>query len=241
MEFSIKRVFLLFKRLFAIHKIGLIASVFVVFLMGITYHLFDIDNFLLFYFISIVGIIFAHNDYTLNKERSPIFDLTFPASCLEKYITSLLFIFVVWNACLLFGIFLSIPVSNLLIGNPINLLQSWEKFVALLSPQNWLLIDHFSVLFLLSLAYACSVFFKKNSYFKFLIIGFAFVGLNVLNMVLFDCNPDMMYDFIYEDEAFLDYFNTMSEIMHQYMPILLTIASIFLFVVTYFRLKEERV
>lgn len=241
MEFSIKRVFLLFKRLFAIHKMGLIASVSVLFLMGCIFPLFDMDNLMLIYFVSIGAFIFTYNDVASNKERSLISDLTLPASCLEKYITSLLFIFVVWNACLLFGIFLSIPVSNLLIGNPINLLQSWEKFVALLSPQNWLLIDHFSVLFLLSLAYACSVFFKKNSYFKFLIISFAFVGLNVLNMVLFDCYPYMMYDFIYEDEAFLDYFNTMSEIMHQYMPILLTIASIFLFVVTYFRLKEKRV
>ena len=241
MEFSIKRVFLLFKRLFAIYKIGLIASVFVVFLMGITYHLFDIDNFLLYYFISIVVIISAHNDVASNKERSPIFDLTFPASCLERYITSLLFIFVVWNACLLFGTFLSIPVLNFLIGNPINLLQSWEKFVALLSPQNWRLMDYFSVFFLLSLAYACSVFFKKNSSFKFMIIGFAFVGLNILNITLLGCNPLMMYDFIYDDRAFLDYFNTMSQIMHQYMPIALTIASIFLFVLTYFRMKEERV
>lgn len=241
MEFSIKRVFLLFKRLFAIYKIGLIASVFVVFLMGITYHLFDIDNFLLYYFISIVVIISAHNDVASNKERSPIFDLTFPASCLERYITSLLFIFVVWNACLLFGTFLSIPVLNFLIGNPINLLQSWEKFVALLSPQNWRLMDYFSVFFLLSLAYACSVFFKKNSSFKFMIIGFAFVGLNILNITLLGCNPLMMYDFIYDDRAFLDYFNTMSQIMHQYMPIALTIASIFLLVLSYFRLKEERV
>lgn len=241
MEFSIKRVFLLFKRLFAIYKIGLIASVFVVFLMGITYHLFDIDNFLLYYFISIVVIISAHNDVASNKERSPIFDLTFPASCLERYITSLLFIFVVWNACLLFGTFLSIPVLNFLIGNPINLLQSWEKFVALLSPQNWRLMDYFSVFFLLSLAYACSVFFKKNSSFKFMIISFAFVGLNILNITLLGCNPLMMYDFIYENEPFLDYFNTMSQIMHQYMPIALTIASIFLLVLTYFRLKEERV
>ena len=241
MEFSIKRVFLLFKRLFAIYKIGLIASVFVVFLMGITYHLFDIDNFLLYYFISIVVIISAHNDVASNKERSPIFDLTFPASCLERYITSLLFIFVVWNACLLFGTCLSIPVLNFLIGNPINLLQSWEKFVALLSPQNWRLMDYFSVFFLLSLAYACSVFFKKNSSFKFMIIGFAFVGLNILNITLLGCNPLMMYDFIYDDRAFLDYFNTMSQIMHQYMPIALTIASIFLLVLSYFRLKEERV
>lgn len=241
MEFSIKRVFLLFKRLFAIHKIGLIASVSVLFLMGCIFPLFDMDNLMLFYFVSIGAFIFTYNDVASNKERSLISDLTLPASCLEKYITSLLFIFVVWNVCLLFGIFLSIPVSNLLIGNPINLLQSWEKFVALISPQNWPLMDHFSVLFLLSLAYACSIFFKKNASFKFLIIAFAFVGLNVLNMVLFDCNPLFMYDFIYEDEAFLDYFNTMSEIMHQYIPILLTIASIFLFVVTYFRLKEERV
>ncbi len=241
MEFSIKRVFLLFKRLFAIHKIGLIASVSVLFLMGCIFPLFDMDNLMLIYFISIGAFIFTYNDVASNKERSLISDLTLPASCLEKYITSLLFIFVVWNACLLFGIFLSIPVSNLLIGNPINLLQSWEKFVALISPQNWLLMDHFSVLFLLSLAYACSIFFKKNASFKFLIIGFAFVGLNVLNMALFDCYPYMMYDFIYENEPFLDYFNTMSEIMHQYIPILLTIASIFLFVVTYFRLKEKRV
>ena len=241
MEFSIKRVFLLFKRLFAIHKIGLIASVSVLFLMGCIFLLFDMDNLLLFYFISMGSFIFTYNDVASNKEGSLIFDLTLPASCLERYITSLLFIFVVWNACLLFGIFLSIPVSNLLIGNPINLLQSWEKFVALILPQNWLLIDHFSVLSLLSLAYACSVFFKKNSSFKFMIIGFAFVGLNILNITLLGCNPLMMYDFIYDDRAFLDYFNTMSEIMHQYMPIALTIASIFLLVLSYFRLKEERV
>ncbi|MED9962302.1 MAG: hypothetical protein U0J38_04000, partial [Bacteroidales bacterium] len=83
-------------------------------------------------------------------------------------------------------------------------------------------------------------FFKKNASLKTLVVILVFAGLSFLNTNLVDCNPLFMYDFIYENEPFLDYFNTMSEIMHQYMPILLIIASIFLFVLTYFRMKEER-
>jgi hypothetical protein len=247
MELSIRRLTLLYKRLFAIKGLELLA-------LAITYFLLccffpwickivgDIvlDVCEMTYFILLWTFIVTQNDFNVNKENSLLAQLNLPASCLEKYILSFTYIFVLLNGALLFALFLSIPISNLLIGNPTNLIESWQYFISFLFLKNWVLIDHFSLLFIFALTFFCSYFFKKNASLKTLVVILVFVGLSFLNTNLVDCNPLFMYDFIYENEPFLDYFNTMSEIMHQYMPILLTIASIFLFVLTYFRIKEER-
>lgn len=247
MELSIRRLSLLYKRLFAIKGLELLS-------LAITYFLLccffpwilkivgDIvlDVCEMTYFILLWTFIVTQNDFNVNKEISLLAQLNLPASCLEKYILSFTYIFVLLNGALLFALFLSIPISNLLIGNPTNLIESWQYFISFLSLKNWGLIDHFSLLFIFALTFFCSYFFKKNASLKTMIVILVFAGLSFLNTNLVDCNPLFMYDFIYENEPFLDYFNTMSEIMHQYMPILLTIASIFLFVLTYFRMKEER-
>lgn len=247
MELSIRRLSLLYKRLFAIKGLELLS-------LAITYFLLccffpwilkivgDIvlDVCEMTYFILLWTFIVTQNDFNVNKENSLLAQLNLPASCLEKYILSFTYIFVLLNGALLFALFLSIPISNLLIGNPTNLIESWQYFISFLFLKNWVLIDHFSLLFIFALTFFCSYFFKKNASLKTLVVILAFAGLSFLNTNLVDCNPLFMYDFIYENEPFLDYFNTMSEIMHQYMPILLTIASIFLFVLTYFRMKEER-
>lgn len=248
MELSIRRLSLLYKRLFAIKGLELLS-------LAITYFLLccffpwilkivgDIvlDVCEMTYFILLWTFIVTQNDFNVNKENSLLAQLNLPASCLEKYILSFTYIFVLLNGALLFALFLSIPISNFLIGNPTNLIESWQYFISFLSLKNWVLIDHFSLLFIFALTFFCSYFFKKNASLKTIIVILAFAGLSFLNTNLVDCNPLFMYDFIYENEPFLDYFNTMSEIMHQYMPILLIIASIFLFVLTYFRMKEERV
>lgn len=247
MELSIRRLSLLYKRLFAIKGLELLS-------LAITYFLLccffpwilkivgDIvlDVCEMTYFILLWTFIVTQNDFNVNKENSLLAQLNLPASCLEKYILSFTYIFVLLNGALLFALFLSIPISNLLIGNPTNLIESWQYFISFFSLKNWVFIDHFSLLFIFALTFFCSYFFKKNASLKTLVVILAFAGLSFLNTNLVDCNPLFMYDFIYENEPFLDYFNTMSEIMHQYMPILLTIASIFLFVLTYFRMKEER-
>lgn len=247
MELSIRRLSLLYKRLFAIKGLELLS-------LAITYFLLccffpwilkivgDIvlDVCEMTYFILLWTFIVTQNDFNVNKENSLLAQLNLPASCLEKYILSFTYIFVLLNGALLFALFLSIPISNFLIGNSTNLIESWQYFISFLSLKNWVLIDHFSLLFIFALTFFCSYFFKKNASLKTIIVILAFAGLSFLNTNLVDCNPLFMYDFIYENEPFLDYFNTMSEIMHQYMPILLTIASIFLFVLTYFRMKEER-
>jgi len=247
MELSIRRLSLLYKRLFAIKGLELLA-------LAITYFLLccffpwirkivgDIELYFfeMTYFIILWTFIVTQNDFNVNKENSLLAQLNLPASCLEKYILSFTYIFVLLNGALLFALFLSIPISNFLIGNPTNLIESWQYFISFLSLKNWGLIDHFSLLFIFALTFFCSYFFKKNASLKTLVVILVFVGLSFLNTYLVDCNPLFMYDFIYDDEPFLDYFNTMSEIMHQCMPILLTIASIFLFVLTYFRIKEER-
>lgn len=247
MELSIRRLSLLYKRLFAIKGLELLV-------LAITYFLLccffpwilkivgdiELDVCEMTYFILLWTFIVTQNDFNINKENSLLAQLNLPASCLEKYILSFTYIFVLLNGALLFALFLSIPISNLLIGNPTNLIESWQYFISFLSLKNWGLIDHFSLLFIFALTFFCSYFFKKNASLKTIIVILAFAGLSFLNTNLVDCNPLFMYDFIYENETFLDYFNTMSEIMHQYMPILLTIASIFLFVLTYFRMKEER-
>lgn len=248
MELSIRRLSLLYKRLFAIKGLELLA-------LAITYFLLccffpwickivgDIELYFfeMTYFIILWTNIVMQNNFNFNKENSLLAQLNLPASCLEKYILSFTYIFVLLNGALLFALFLSIPINNLLLGNPTNLIESWQYFISFLSLKNWGLIDHFSLLFIFALTFFCSYFFKKNASLKTIIVILAFAGLSFLNTYLVDCNPLFMYDFIYENEPFLDYFNTMSEIMHQYMPILLTIASIFLFVLTYFRMKEERV
>lgn len=248
MELSIRRLSLLYKRLFAIKGLELLALAITYFLLccffpwihkivgGIELYFFEMT-----YFIILWTFIVTQNDFNVNKENSLLAQLNLPASCLEKYILSFTYVFVLLNGALLFALFLSIPISNLLIGNPTNLIESWQYFISFLSLKNWVLIDHFSLLFIFALTFFCSYFFKKNASLKTLVVILVFAGLSFLNTYLVDCNPLFMYDFIYDDEPFLDYFNTMSEIMHQYMPILLTIASIFLFVVTYFRLKERRV
>lgn len=247
MELSIRRLSLLYKRLFAIKGLELLA-------LAITYFLLccffpwihkivggiELDVCEMTYFIILWTFIVTQNDFNVNKENSLLAQLNLPASCLEKYILSFTYIFVLLNGALLFALFLSIPMNNLLIGNPTTLIESWQYFISFLSLKNWGLIDHFSLLFIFALTFFCSYFFKKNASLKTIIVILAFAGLSFLNTYLVDCNPLFMYDFIYENEPFLDYFNTMSEIMHQYMPILLTIASIFLFVLTYFRMKEER-
>ncbi|MBO5844067.1 MAG: hypothetical protein J6Q96_04290 [Bacteroidales bacterium] len=247
MELSIRRLSLLYKRLFAIKSLELLA-------LAITYFLLccffpwirkivggiELDVCEMTYFVLLWTFIVTQNDFNVNKENSLLAQLNLPASCLEKYILSFTYIFVLLNGALLFALFLSIPISNLLIGNPTNLIESWQYFISFLSLKNWGLIDHFSLLFIFALTFFCSYFFKKNASLKTLVVILVFAGLSFLNTYLVDCNPLFMYDFIYENEPFLDYFNTMSEIMHQYMPILLTIASIFLFVLTYFRMKEER-
>lgn len=247
MELSIRRLSLLYKRLFAIKGLELLA-------LAITYFLLccffpwihkiigdiELDVCEMTYFILLWTFIVTQNDFNVNKENSLLAQLNLPASCLEKYILSFTYIFVLLNGALLFALFLSIPINNLLLGNPTNLIESWQYFISFLSLKNWGLIDHFSLLFIFALTFFCSYFFKKNASLKTLVVILAFAGLSFLNTNLVDCNPLFMYDFIYENEPFLDYFNTMSEIMHQYMPILLTIASIFLFVLTYFRIKEER-
>lgn len=247
MELSIRRLSLLYKRLFAMKGLELLV-------LAITYFLLccffpwilkiigdiELDVCEMTYFILLWTIIVTQNDFNVNKENSLLAQLNLPASCLEKYILSFTYIFVLLNGTLLFALFLSIPISNLLIGNPTNLIESWQYFISFLSLKNWGLIDHFSLLFIFALTFFCSYFFKKNASLKTLVVILVFAGLSFLNTYLVDCNPLFMYDFIYENEPFLDYFNTMSEIMHQYMPILLTIASIFLFVLTYFRMKEER-
>lgn len=247
MELSIRRLSLLYKRLFAIKGLELLS-------LAITYFLLccffpwilkivgDIvlDVCEMTYFILLWTFIVTQNDFNVNKENSLLAQLNLPASCLEKYILSFTYIFVLLNGALLFALFLSIPISNFLIGNPTNLIESWQYFISFLSLKNWVLIDHFSLLFIFALTFFCSYFFKKNASLKTIIVILAFAGLSFLNTNLVDCNPLFMYDFIYENEPFLDYFNTMSEIMHQCMPILLTIVSIFLFVLTYFRIKEER-
>ena len=247
MELSIRRLSLLYKRLFAIKGLELLA-------LAITYFLLccffpwirkivgDIELYFfeMTYFIILWTFIVTQNDFNVNKENSLLAQLNLPASCLEKYILSFTYIFVLLNGALLFALFLSIPISNFLIGNPTNLIESWQYFISFLSLKNWGLIDHFSLLFIFALTFFCSYFFKKNASLKTLVVILVFVGLSFLNTYLVDCNPLFMYDFIYDDEPFLDYFNTMSEIMHQCMPILLTIASLFLFVLTYFRKKEER-
>lgn len=248
MELSIRRLTLLYKRLFAIKGLELLV-------LAITYFLLccffpwilkiidgiELDVCEMTYFIVLWTIIVTQNDFNVNKENSLLAQLNLPASCLEKYILSFTYIFVLLNGTLLFALFLSIPISNFLIGNSTNLIESWQYFISFLSLKNWVLIDHFSLLFIFALTFFCSYFFKKNASLKTIIVILVFAGLSFLNTNLVDCNPLFMYDFIYENEPFLDYFNTMSQIMHQYMPILLTIASIFLFVLTYFRMKEERV
>lgn len=235
MELSIRRLSLLYKRLFAIKGLELLV-------LAITYFLLccffpwilkivgDIvlDVCEMTYFILLWTFIVTQNDFNINKENSLLAQLNLPASCLEKYILSFTYIFVLLNGALLFALFLSIPINNLLIGNPTNLIESWQYFISFLSLKNWGLIDHFSLLFIFALTFFCSYFFKKNASLKTLVVILVFAGLSFLNTYLVDCNPLFMYDFIYENEPFLDYFNTMSEIMHQYMPILLTIASIFL-------------
>lgn len=247
MELSIRRLSLLYKRLFAIKGLELLALAITYFLLccffpwihkivgGIELYFFEMT-----YFIILWTFIVTQNDFNVNKENSLLAQLNLPASCLEKYILSFTYFFVLLNGALLFALFLSIPISNLLIGNPTNLIESWQYFISFLSLKNWGLIDHFSLLFIFALTFFCSYFFKKNASLKTIIVILVFAGLSFLNTYLVDCNPLFMYDFIYENEPFLDYFNTMSEIMHQCMPILLTIASIFLFVLTYFRMKEER-
>lgn len=247
MELSIRRLSLLYKRLFAIKGLELLVLAILYFLLccffpWICKIVGDIvlDVCEMTYFILLWTIIVTQNDFNVNKENSLLAQLNLPASCLEKYILSFTYFFVLLNGALLFALFLSIPISNLLIGNPTNLIESCQYFISFLSLKNWGLIDHFSLLFIFALTFFCSYFFKKNASLKTIIVILAFAGLSFLNTYLVDCNPLFMYDFIYDDRAFLDYFNTMSEIMHQYMPILLTIASIFLFVLTYFRIKEER-
>ena len=248
MELSIRRLSLLYKRLFAIKGLELLSLAITYFLLCCFFPwiLKIVGDIVLdvcetTYFILLWTFIVTQNDFNVNKENSLLAQLNLPASCLEKYILSFTYIFVLLNGALLFALFLSIPISNLLIGNPTNLIESWQYFISFLSLKNWGLIDHFSLLFIFALTFFCSYFFKKNASLKTLVVILAFAGLSFLNTNLVDCNPLFMYDFIYENEPFLDYFNTMSEIMHQYMPILLTIASIFLFVLTYFRMKEERV
>ena len=248
MELSIRRLTLLYKRLFAIKGLELLVLAITYFLLCCFFSWIrkivdgiELDVCETTYFILLWTFIVTQNDFNVNKENSLLAQLNLPASCLEKYILSFTYIFVLLNGALLFALFLSIPISNLLIGNPTNLIESWQYFISFLSLKNWVLIDHFSLLFIFALTFFCSYFFKKNASLKTLVVILAFAGLSFLNTYLVDCNPLFMYDFIYENEPFLDYFNTMSEIMHQYMPILLTIASIFLFVLTYFRMKEERV
>lgn len=247
MELSIRRLSLLYKRLFAMKGLELLVLAINYFLLccffpWILKIIGDIELYFfeMTYFIILWTIIVTQNDFNVNKENSLLAQLNLPASCLEKYILSFTYIFVLLNGALLFALFLSIPINNLLIGNPTNLIESWQYFISFLFLKNWVLIDHFSLLFIFALTFFCSYFFKKNASLKTLVVILAFAGLSFLNTNLVDCNPLFMYDFIYENEPFLDYFNTMSEIMHQYMPILLTIASIFLFVLTYFRMKEER-
>jgi hypothetical protein len=247
MELSIRRLSLLYKRLFAMRGLDLLTQTILYFLLccffpWILKIIGDIELYFfeMTYFIILWTNIVMQNNFNFNKENSLLAQLNLPASCLEKYILSFTYIFVLLNGALLFALFLSIPISNLLIGNPTNLIESWQYFISFLSLKNWVLIDHFSLLFIFALTFFCSYFFKKNASLKTLVVILAFAGLSFLNTYLVDCNPLFMYDFIYENEPFLDYFNTMSEIMHQYMPILLTIASIFLFVLTYFRMKEER-
>lgn len=247
MELSIRRLSLLYKRLFAIKGLELLVLAITYFLLccffpWILKIIGDIELYFfeMTYFIILWTNIVMQNNFNFNKENSLLAQLNLPASCLEKYILSFTYIFVLLNGALLFALFLSIPISNFLIGNPTNLIESWQYFISFLSLKNWGLIDHFSLLFIFALTFFCSYFFKKNASLKTMIVILAFAGLSFLNTNLVDCNPLFMYDFIYDDEPFLDYFNTMSQIMHQYMPILLTIASIFLFVLTYFRIKEER-
>lgn len=247
MELSIRRLSLLYKRLFAIKGLELLAIAITYFLLCCFFHWIrkiiggiELDVCEMTYFILLWMFIVTQNDFNINKENSLLAQLNLPASCLEKYILSFTYIFVLLNGALLFALFLSIPINNLLIGNPTNLIESWQYFISFLSLKNWGLIDHFSLLFIFALTFFCSYFFKKNASLKTIIVILVFAGLSFLNTNLVDCNPLFMYDFIYENEPFLDYFNTMSEIMHQCMPILLTIASIFLFVLTYFRIKEER-
>lgn len=247
MELSIRRLSLLYKRLFAMKGLELLVLAITYFLLccffpWILKIIGDIELYFfeMTYFIILWTNIVMQNDFNINKENSLLAQLNLPASCLEKYILSFTYIFVLLNGALLFALFLSIPISNFLIGNPTNLIESWQYFISFLSLKNWGLIDHFSLLFIFALTFFCSYFFKKNASLKTIIVILVFAGLSFLNTNLVDCNPLFMYDFIYENEPFLDYFNTMSEIMHQYMPILLTIASIFLFVLTYFRIKEER-
>ncbi len=240
MEFNLKRMLFVLKRTCMLYFKDMLHSCITLFAFGILApKLFGSEMLIAMYgFITLIILAqFSFREYKTKQGRTAI--LLLPASNLEKYISEILFIMFVYPAVLEF-----FTLTGLMMGDLIFLNTD-----AMLSDFNFMLkqsigYEYWDFVFMLFGIAGCFVLFFGSLLFKrfsavkmFAIFCVGMVGMIVFTLEMYSPENMQWYDSLFAQE----YINVFGNIMDLYLPWAGGISAVFFIVITYLRLKEERV
>ena len=240
MEFNLKRMSLVLKRMCMLYFKDLLHLFIVLCAIGVlTPILFGRETLVNIYGTVVFVILaqFSFREYKTKQGRTAI--LLLPASNSEKYVAEILFLMLVYPVVLGFA-----SLAGLMIGDLVflkaNTLTSDLDFMLkrLLGYEYW---DFGLSIFGTACCFALlfgSLLFKRFSAIKIL----AIFCVGMVGMVTFSMKMYSPENIQWANSQFAqEYFNVFGNIMDLYLPWAGGISAVFFMVITYLRLKEERV
>lgn len=239
MEFNLKRMLLVLKRMCMLYFKDLLYLFVVLFAIGVlTPKLFGRETLVFIYGFIVLVILaqFSFREYKTKQGRTAI--LLLPASNFEKYVAEILFIMLVYPVVL--GI---ASLTGLMAGDLVFL-----KANTIISDLNFMLkqllgYEYWDFGFLLIGTASCfalffgSLLFKRFSALKmFAIFCVGMVGVVVFGVEMYSPESMQWYDSRFAQE----YINVFGNIMDLYLPWAVGISAVFFIVIAYLRLTEER-
>ena len=249
MEFSFRRLFFAIKRLFVTDSKDIYYNALVLLALGAATPL--IQRVILNFDYSTMAFVYAcimifsciaiksFGDFKTNAKRSV--GILLPCSVLEKYLAEFIYVFVIKNVCLLAALFVSVPLGNLIAGSANNITADFECVISALTMQNF--PKEISILLISScfVYFFGSLFFKKLSLLKtYLVVQI--IGIFILASVAqFLVSEVTILQMVEQSEYFMDFYYAFFTTMLDYVFWTSVVIMVFFIIITFFRLKEERI
>lgn len=240
MELNLKRLFLLLKRMCLIYSRNLLYLFVVLLAIGIlTPDIFGRTSLICIYSFILLIILaqFSFREYKTKQGRTAI--LLLPASTLEKYIAEILFIMIIYPLVLGAASIIGLMIGDLIFSDTNTLTDNLSFMIKQIFGYDNLTFNFllFGFAFSFALLFG-SLFFKRFSAIKIFIIFCTIItGMTVCSLDVYT-SAGLQYC---KSNFGQEYLNTFYNTLDVYMSWACGISAIFFVVLTYFRLKEERV
>lgn len=249
MEFSFRRLFLAIKRLFVTDSKDIFYNALVLLALGAATPLihkmicnFDYSTMAFVYAcIMIFSCIAVKSFGDFKTKARRCVGILLPCSVLEKYVAEFVYVFVVKNAFLLAALFVSVPLGDFIAGTASNISTDFKDLVSTLTMQN------FPKEIAIMLIASCFVYFFGSLCFKKLSLLKTYLVVQVIGIFIlvsvaqFLVSEVAILQMVEQSEYFMDFYSAFFSTVFDYVFWASIVVMVFFIVITFFRLKEERI